>query len=43
MKHKHHEFPSDMYLILETVGATFNIGELRYVRLESNWGGVAQQ
>ncbi|XP_069694441.1 xanthine dehydrogenase-like isoform X2 [Periplaneta americana] len=25
MKHQHNEFPSDMYLMLETVGATLNI------------------
>jgi len=35
MKHEHNEFPSDVYLILETVGATLNIGELSCVGLES--------
>jgi xanthine dehydrogenase/oxidase len=30
MKHEHNEFPSDMYLMLETVGATLNIGEFNY-------------
>jgi hypothetical protein len=32
MKHEHNEFPSDMYLMLETVGATLNIGEYNYER-----------
>jgi len=35
MKHEHNEFPSDVYLILETAGATLNIGELSCVGLES--------
>jgi hypothetical protein len=32
MKHEHNEFPSDMYLMLETVGATLNVGEFNYDR-----------
>lgn len=28
IKHEHPEFPSDMFLILVTVGATLTIGEL---------------
>jgi hypothetical protein len=43
MKHEYNEFPSDVYLMLETVGATLNIGEFSYVRLVSKWGGLAQQ
>jgi hypothetical protein len=35
MKHEHNKFPSDIYLILETVGATLNIGELSCVGLQS--------
>jgi hypothetical protein len=27
MKHEHNEFPSDIYLMLETAGATLSIGE----------------
>jgi hypothetical protein len=36
MKHEHREFPSDVYLMLETAGATLNIGESSYVTLESD-------
>ncbi|GFG40150.1 hypothetical protein Cfor_02488, partial [Coptotermes formosanus] len=31
MKHEHREFPSDVYLMLETAGATLNIGESSYI------------
>jgi hypothetical protein len=27
MKHEHNEFPSDIYLMLETAGATLNVGK----------------
>jgi hypothetical protein len=27
LKHEHNQFPSDIFLILVTVGATLNIGE----------------
>jgi hypothetical protein len=34
IKHEHPEFPSDIFLILETVGATITIGEFIPVRIQ---------
>jgi uncharacterized membrane protein len=31
IKHEHPEFPSDVFLILATVGATLTIGELLHI------------